>query len=201
MCTILARVRLLLASASPRRAELLAAAGYEFDIDPVDVDESQHDGEAPLLHVDRLARLKAATAALRHPHRVVVGADTIVTIDGDVLGKPRDPVEAHRMLQMLSGRAHEVLTAVAVVLRGDIQSHVERTTVWFTPMADADIRWYVETGEPMDKAGGYAIQGRAARFIPRIEGSYSNVVGLPIATLTRLLEAMAGSARLPHRAE
>jgi len=192
-------VRLVLASASPRRAELLAAAGFEFDVDPADVDERVHPGEPAVLYVDRVARLKAAAVALRHPHRIVVAADTVVLRDDEILGKPRDTVEAHRMLQLLSGRTHDVLTAVAVAARGDLHSHLERTTVWFAPISEVDIAWYVTTGEPLDKAGGYAIQGRASRFIPRIEGSYSNVVGLPIAGLALLLEAMSGGGTLPRR--
>jgi nucleoside triphosphate pyrophosphatase len=181
-------VRLVLASASPRRFDLLIAAGFACDVDPVDVDERRLDDEPPLLYADRVARLKAAAGALRHPHRVVVGADTIVVLDDEILGKPSDVVDAHRQLRRLSGRAHVVLTGVAVAVRGRIHSHVESTTVWFSELDDSDLHWYVETGEPMDKAGGYAIQGGASRFIPRIEGSYSNVVGLPIAALVRILE-------------
>ncbi|MCC7007366.1 MAG: septum formation inhibitor Maf [Acidobacteria bacterium] len=193
-------MRLVLASASPRRAELLEAAGFEFDVDPMDVDERVLPDEAAVLYVDRVARLKAAAAALRHPHRIVVAADTVVLRDEEILGKPRDTVEAHRMLHLLSGRSHEVLTAVAVAARGGLHTHLERTTVWFLPLSETDITWYVGTGEPMDKAGGYAIQGRASRFIPRIDGSYTNVVGLPIAGLARLLEEMSGRATLPRPA-
>ena len=187
-------MKLLLASASPRRADLLAAAGYDFDVAPVHVDERRQAGESPLLYADRVARLKAATGALHHPHRVVVGADTIVVIGEDVLGKPRDVVEARSMLRRLSGLPHEVLTGLAVAVNGHIQSHVERTTVWFNDLTETDIKWYVDTGEPMGKAGGYAIQGLASRFIPHIDGSYSNVVGLPIAVLTGILESMGGAA-------
>ena len=187
-------MKLLLASASPRRADLLAAAGYDFDVDPVHVDERRQPGESPLLYADRVARLKAATAAVRHPHRVVVGADTIVVVGEDVLGKPRDVVEARDMLRKLSGLPHEVLTGLAVATNGHIQSHVERTTVWFNDLTETDIKWYVDTGEPMGKAGGYAIQGLASRFIPHIDGSYSNVVGLPIAVLTGILESMGKAA-------
>jgi septum formation protein len=193
-------VRLVLASASPRRAELLAAAGFAFDVDPVNVDERRHVDEAPLLYADRVARLKAATGALRHPHRVVVGADTIVVVGHDVLGKPRDSAEARVMLRRLSGQPHEVLTGVAVAANGEIQSHVERTTVWFNEMSETDIRWYIETGEPLGKAGGYAIQGLASRFIPHIDGSYSNVVGLPIAALNEILEGIGRPTRLPRPA-
>jgi septum formation protein len=193
-------MRLVLASASPRRAELLAAAGFDFEVDPADVDETPLPDETAVLYVDRVARLKAAAVAIRHSHRVVVAADTVVLLDHEILGKPRDTVEAHRMLHRLSGRDHEVLTAVAVVARGDLQTHLERTTVWFSPLSEIDITWYVSTGEPMDKAGGYAIQGGASRFIPRIDGSYSNVVGLPIAGLARLLEEMSGRSTFPRPA-
>jgi septum formation protein len=181
-------VRLVLASASPRRADLLEAAGFAFDVDPVDVDERQLAAESPMMYADRVARLKAAAGAVRHPNRLVLGADTIVVLDKQVLGKPTDSVEAARMLRLLSGRSHEVLTGVAVAWSGGIESHVERTTVWFKEISDEDVRWYVATGEPMGKAGAYAIQGLASRFIPRIDGSYSNVVGLPVATLVRILE-------------
>jgi septum formation protein len=192
-------VRLVLASASPRRAELLTAAGFEFDIDPVHVDESRQAGETPAAYVERVARSKAAAGGTRHPSRVVVGADTVVVLEDDVLGKPRDEADARAMLRRLSGRSHEVMTAIAVAsnggrLRGesasasqDLRAHVERTTVWFRALSDQEIEWYVRSGEPMDKAGAYAIQGLAARFIPRIDGSYSNVVGLPLAALADLV--------------
>jgi nucleoside triphosphate pyrophosphatase len=181
-------MRFVLASASPRRAELASAAGFNFDVDPVVVDERQRNGESPIMYADRVARLKAAAGAMRHPHRLVVAADTIVVLDGELLGKPTDAVEAGLMLRRLSGRAHEVLTGVAVASPVGLVSHVEPTTVWFNELSDEDVRWYVATGEPMDKAGAYAIQGLASRFIPRIDGSYSNVVGLPIAALVRILE-------------
>jgi septum formation protein len=187
-------MRLLLASASPRRAELLAAAGFDFDVDPVIVDERQRAGESPIMYADRVARLKAAAGAVRHPHRLVVGADTIVVLDNEVLGKPTDAVEAGRMLRLLSGRSHEVLTGVAVASTAGLVSHVECTTVWFNEISDEDVRWYVSTGEPMGKAGAYAIQGLASRFIPRIDGSYSSVVGLPVAVLVRILEEIGRPA-------
>jgi len=184
-----ATARLVLASASPRRAELLAAAGFEFDVDPVDVDESRRHGEPPPTYVDRVARLKASTGAARHPQRIVVAADTVVVVGDTVLGKPRDDADARDMLGRLSGRSHDVMTAVAVAANGGLRAHVERTTVWFRALSAMDIDWYARSGEPMGKAGGYAIQGLAARFIPRIDGSYSNVVGLPLAALTDLLGA------------
>jgi septum formation protein len=181
-------VPFILASSSPRRAELLRAAGFAFDVGPVDVDESRHKWEAPVAYVERVARLKAAAGAARHPGRVVVAADTIVVLnDDDVLGKPQDEAEAGAMLRRLSGRSHDVMTGVAVASAGAVQTRVEQTRVWFRTVSEPEIEWYVSTREPMDKAGGYAIQGLAGRFIPRIDGSYSNVVGLPVAVLSDLL--------------
>jgi septum formation protein len=183
------RRSLILASASPRRREILTAAGFSFEVDPADVDESLAGEEAPEHYVDRVARLKAAAGARRHPGAIVLAADTIVVLDRAVLGKPRDRADATRMLRQLSGRSHLVMTGIAIAADGVVRTHVERTTVWFRRLTDEDIAWYVDSGEPMDKAGAYAIQGRAARFIPRIEGSYSNVVGLPVAPLAELLGA------------
>ena len=186
-------MRLVLASASPRRARLLAEAGYAFDVAPADIDERRFGGETPAGYVRRLARGKAEAVAPRYPGRVVVGADTIVVIDGLVLGKPGDAAEAAAMLGRLAGRRHTVLTGVALVRDARSEVAVERTEVTFTAL-DADrIRWYVETGEPDDKAGAYAAQGIGSRFIERIEGSYSNVVGLPIPVVGRLLERLAGT--------
>jgi septum formation protein len=180
-------VRLLLASASPRRAELLTSAGFEFDIDPVNVDERRLEGEAPASYVERVARMKATAGAARHPGRVVLAADTAVVVDDDVLGKPVDEADARGMLRRLSGRSHEVLTGVAVARDEEVVARVERTTVLFRSLTDAEIEWYAASGEPMDKAGAYAIQGLAARFIPRIDGSYSNVVGLPLSLMAELM--------------
>ncbi|MEX2273381.1 MAG: Maf family protein [Vicinamibacterales bacterium] len=180
-------MRIILASASPRRAELLASAGFAFDVDPAHVDETRRGNEAPAAYAQRIARDKAAAVAARHPGRIVLAADTIVVQDGSVYGKPADRAHAARMLRALSGREHEVLTAVAVA-RGDrIHEHVESTRVTFASMTAAEMDWYVASGEADDKAGAYAIQGLAARFIPRIDGSYSNVVGLPIAAVHRML--------------
>jgi septum formation protein len=180
-------VRLLLASTSPRRRDLLAAAGFVFDVDAVDVDERQLAAEAPATYVERLARLKAETSAVRHPARPVVGADTTVVLDADVLGKPADNREAAHMLRRLSGREHKVLTGVALVWQGRTYVEVVQTIVRMDELSDADIADYVASGEPAGKAGAYAIQGRAARFIPHIEGSFTNVVGLPVATVLQLL--------------
>ena len=187
-------MRLVLASASPRRARLLAEAGYAFDVAPANVDERRRPGEAAEAYVERLAGAKARAVASRYPGRVVVGADTVVCIDGLVLGKPADAADAAGMLGRLAGRRHTVLTGVSLVRDGGSVSGVETTRVTFVAL-DADrIRWYVGTGEPDDKAGAYAAQGIGARFIDRIEGSYTNVVGLPIAFLGRLLDRLDGRA-------
>jgi len=180
-------VSVVLASASPRRHALLIAAGFACDVDPVDVDEARQVGEAPGAYVERLARLKATAGAARHPARVVLGADTAVVVGDEVLGKPRDDDDAGRMLRLLSGRSHDVLTGVAIVSGDRTVAAVERTTVWVDPLSADDIAWYVASGEPRDKAGAYAIQGLFSRFVPRIEGSYANVVGLPVATVARLM--------------
>jgi septum formation protein len=179
---------IVLASASPRRAELLRAAGYSFVVDPVDIDESVLPGEAPDAHVRRLARAKAQAGADRHPEETVLGADTVVVVDGRILGKPRDAADATAMLAVLSGRVHYVYTAVAVADGGAVRDEVDVSAVTFAPMAPGDIAAYVASGEPRDKAGAYAIQGRAARFIERLEGSCSGVMGLPVAVVHRLLK-------------
>ena len=179
---------LVLASSSPRRAELLRAAGIPFDLFPVDVDEAVLKLEPPGEHVRRLAREKADAAFAAHPDAVVLGADTIVLISGEILGKPRDAADATRMLRLLSGREHEVLTGVAIVAKRGVAVEVARTRVWFTPLNELEIAEYVASGEPLDKAGAYGIQGIGSRFIDRIQGSYSNVVGLPVALVYRLLK-------------
>jgi septum formation protein len=189
-------VQLVLASASPRRHELLAAAGVSFIVDAASVDETPHDGEAPAACVERLAIMKARAVLRRHPGDVVLGADTTVVVDGEMLAKPVDDVDAARMLRALSGRAHEVLTGVALVSAEASRSAVERTRVVMAPLSDDDIAWYVASGEPGDKAGAYAIQGLASRFIPRIEGSYPNVVGLPVAAVLHLVKEMGLSGIL-----
>jgi len=180
--------RIVLASASPRRAELLRAAGIPFDVLAPDVDESISVDEPPHDYVARLATAKARAIHDRAAGRIVLAADTAVIVDAHILGKPEGEDDARRMLRLLSGRRHEVLTAVAVVhpAQGP-DMRVEMTTVEFVRLTDAEIDWYVGSGEPMDKAGAYAVQGLASRFVARIEGSYSNVVGLPIALVYRLL--------------
>lgn len=183
-------VRLILASASPRRAELLRAAGFTFDTLVVDVDERVRDGERPDEYVRRLAMEKSARAlAIIRENVVVLGADTAVVVDGVILGKPAGDAEAREMLRRLSGRPHEVLTGISLRWTAGEAGSVECTRVWFNALSDADIAWYLQSGEGRDKAGAYAIQGLASRFIPRIEGSYSNVVGLPIACVADILDA------------
>jgi septum formation protein len=179
--------RIVLASQSPRRRELLAQIGIPHEVRPADVDESVLPGEEPLPHVERLARAKAHALAEREPHTVVVAADTIVVVDGRILGKPTGDAHAREMLGALSGRTHTVHTAVAVA-RGDVTlSAVESVAVTFHPLTDADIAASVATGEPHDKAGAYGIQGYGAVLVERIEGDYFAVMGLPLARLVRLL--------------
>jgi len=178
---------LILASASPRRAELLAAAGIPFEVRPAHIDEGLRGGEDARTYASRVAVDKARAIAGQANGRPVLAADTVVVIDGLVLGKPVDFDDAKRMLRLLSGRSHEVITAVALMStrrgRSDaaIDARIESTVVEFSPLDMVEIDWYVATGEPSDKAGAYAIQGLASRFVTRIEGSYSNVVGLPMA--------------------
>jgi septum formation protein len=185
---------LILASASPRRRELLAQAGFEFQVYPAHIPEDPRPGEEPVGYVTRLAREKAQAAFARLAEEagddlVVLGADTTVTVDGEILGKPEDAADAARMLRMLSGRSHRVVTGVAVVTAQSTEVAAEVTAVRFLTISEAEIEAYVASGEPMDKAGAYGIQGRAARWIPRIEGCYFNVVGLPLALVSTLLES------------
>jgi len=178
---------LILASASPRRAELLTAAGIPFEVRPAHIDERLRPAEDARTYASRVAVDKARAVAAQSNLQPVLAADTVVVIDGLVLGKPADTADARRMLGLLSGRTHEVLTAVALISaqpgRGEpvLDSEIASTAVQFAPLDTAEIEWYVATGEPSDKAGAYAIQGLASRFVTRIEGSYSNVVGLPMA--------------------
>jgi septum formation protein len=178
---------IILASASPRRAQLLVAAGIAFDTVPANVDETPVAGESPTAYVERLALEKARAAVRSHPGRTALGADTTVVLDGHLLGKPVDAADAAAMLARLSGHAHEVLTGVALVGPRGEQVTSAMTRVWVSRMTSEDMAGYVETGEGGDKAGAYAIQGRFSRFIERIEGSYSNVVGLPVALVCDLL--------------
>lgn len=175
---------LILASASPRRAELLRAAGINFTVRAADVDETIQPGESPHDYVLRLSREKALAVA--RGDELTLGADTTVVINGEIAGKPVDDEDARRMLRALSGQWHEVLTGVTLARADQVLSDVVSTLVKFAEMSEAEVDWYVITGEPMDKAGAYAIQGHAALFVERIEGSYSNVVGLPVQMVYRL---------------
>lgn len=196
---------LVLASASPRRQDLLRSAGISFTVQPADIDETPLNGESAVACAERLAREKAITISKTRPQDLILGADTVVVVNGTMLAKPVDAEDAVRMLRLLSGRVHQVITGVCLVaprrqetnaqqpgtesrqLTTDIATTSETTLVTFSEMSDTDICGYVATGEPMDKAGAYAIQGIASRWIPRIEGDYSNVVGLPVALVCRML--------------
>jgi septum formation protein len=177
--------RLILASGSPRRRELLAYFGVPFDVRAPDVDETPLTGEQPAAYVERVARSKVDAV----DGDIVIAADTTVVLDGTIMGKPADPSEAARMLRALAGHDHEVLTAVAVKSGGTVTTTVVHTIVTMTPITDEDIEWYVATGEPLDKAGAYALQGTGGIFVARLDGSASNVVGLPLAELMALLRA------------
>jgi septum formation protein len=187
-------MRLVLASASPRRAELLTAAGFTFEVLAVDLDERARPGEAPADYVRRLAAEKSARAfellegSARENPAVVLGADTAVVVGGEILGKPVHDGDAERMLRLLSGRAHDVMTGISLRSAAGEVGGIEKTTVWIARLSPDDIAEYVARGEGRGKAGAYAIQGFASRFIPRIEGSYSNVVGLPIALVSEALK-------------
>jgi septum formation protein len=183
-------MRLVLASASPRRAELLRAAGIPFDVVPADVDERLREGESPSAYVRRVAIDKARTVHARRPNRIVLAADTTVVVDDQILAKPDGVTDAGRMLRLLSGRAHEVMTGVALASRSGLDVRIAITTVEFAPLTDEEIAWYIASGESADKAGGYGIQGLASRFVTRIEGSYSNVVGLPVAIVYEMVKAL-----------
>lgn len=171
-------MQIILASSSPRRRQLLEELDLSFTVEPADIDESPLANEAAAPYVERLAREKSL--AVNCPSgSVVIAGDTIVTIDGELLGKPADGAHAHAMLRQLSGRSHEVMTGVAVRSDETVTSFVETTVVHFAELTDDDIGWYVSTGEPADKAGAYAMQGRGGLFVTRIDGSYDNVIGLP----------------------
>jgi septum formation protein len=186
---------LVLASASPRRRGLLTQVGYRFEVRPAHICEDPHDGEDPITYVTRLAREKAeavfrdlAAAEPKLGEIAVLGADTTVTLDNSILGKPEDAADAARILRLLSGRTHLVITGVALVTAERTEVAAEVTAVRFLTLSDEEIAAYISTGEPMDKAGAYGIQGHAARWIPRIEGCYFNVMGLPLALVCSLLE-------------
>jgi septum formation protein len=181
---------LVLASASPRRQELLRNAGIEFVVHPPDVPEIPREGEMPQPFAERMAREKAVAVCAQRPNDLILGADTVVVVDGEILGKPRDASDAARMLRLLSGHKHEVITGVCIAggkFRTE-NTRSETTVVIMNALSDDDIRSYIASGEPMDKAGAYAIQGMASRWISRIEGDYFNVVGLPVALVFRMLQ-------------
>ena len=179
--------RVILASQSPRRRELLGLVGIAHEVRPADIDETYLAGERPRDHAERLAREKAAVIAQQEPNAIVIGSDTIVVVDGDVLGKPTDEADAARMLRRLAGRSHVVMTAVAVVWRGETRSAVEEVDVEFHPLGSAEIHSYIATREPMDKAGAYGIQGYGAAIVARVDGDYFAVMGLPVQRLVRML--------------
>ncbi|MGI9106928.1 MAG: Maf family protein [Pyrinomonadaceae bacterium] len=182
--------QLVLASASPRRAEILRAVGWPFEVAAANIDEAAQDHEIVSEYVERLACEKAEAVAAGRTSGLVLGADTIVAVDGKMLGKPADREDARRMLRLLGGRWHEVVTGVALVrveTKEVLVSH-ERTRVQFASLTEAEIEWYVATGEPADKAGAYAVQGRASLFIEAIEGDYWNIVGLPVRLIYKLME-------------
>ncbi|MBI1740724.1 MAG: septum formation inhibitor Maf [Acidobacteriales bacterium] len=178
---------LVLASASPRRQELLRNAGIPFEVQPAHIPEDPLPGEGAKECAERLAREKALAIARHRSQDVVLGADTVVVIGSEILGKPADSADAARMLRMLAGREHQVITGVCLVVGGQWSVGSETTTVVMSEITEKEIADYIATGEPMDKAGAYAIQGIASRWIPRIEGDYSNVVGLPVALVCRML--------------
>jgi septum formation protein len=208
---------LVLASASPRRQELLRNAGISFTVQPADIDETPRGGESPRDYAERLASEKAIAVWRLHPEATVLGADTIVVVDETILGKPADPEDAERMLRLLSGRVHRVITGVCIVeaqlpvastspqspagSRENPRIASETTLVTMNELSDDEIRDYIATGEPTDKAGAYAIQGMASRWIPRIEGDYSNVVGLPVALVWRMLREGKGGENDERRVD
>jgi septum formation protein len=182
------RPRVLLASASPRRRELLNLVGIGHEVHPADIDETYLPAEVPRAHAERLAREKAL--AIDAPDAVTIGSDTIVVVDGQVLGKPRDRAHAADMLRQLSGRSHIVMTGVAARWRGELASGLEEVGVTFRQLSDDEIERYIDTGEPMDKAGAYGIQGFGATIVDRVDGDYFAVMGLPLNLLVRLLRSL-----------
>ncbi len=191
-CSMFELPKLILASGSPRRAEILTAVGWQFEKEVADVDETEISGEKPEDYVQRLAKTKAEAVAANHRNALVLGADTIVVIENQIVGKPKDFEDARRMLEILSGNWHEVLTGIALVKvsEGNFETRVnlQRTRVKFAEMTDAEIEFLVEKGEPLDKAGAYAVQAQAALFIEEIRGDYWNVVGLPVNLVYDLLK-------------
>jgi septum formation protein len=186
-------LKLILASRSPRRAELLTAAGFDFTVRAADIDETPRDGEDPRDYVLRLAEEKAR-AVEAGDDEIVLAADTTVVQGHEIIGKPKDTEDAARMLRALAGQRHEVITAICLRRGGRVVHDIASTSVWFAPLSEAEIAGYVASGEPMDKAGAYGIQGLASKFVERIDGSYSNVVGLPVALTYRLLRSISAQS-------
>jgi septum formation protein len=186
--------RLILASSSPRRRELLTQIGLDFHVLPAHIDETRRANEEPTAYVQRLALEKAEAIHALHPEAFVLGADTTVEIDGYALEKPIDHADAQRMLRALSGRTHHVHTGIALLSPHGRRMHLETTAVTFSAVPDAELQHYLDSGEPYDKAGAYGIQGYAARWIPRIDGDYFNVMGLPLAATVRLLREVGYNA-------
>jgi len=196
--TTISEVRVILASSSPRRRQLLDLVGIRHEVIPSDTDESLRVGELPEVYCERLAREKVATIATQRADALVIGADTIVVIDDIILGKPKDGEDAVRMIQMLSGRSHTVMTAVAASRDGQIVSGVEVVDVTFLPLDDEQIRAYVATGEPLDKAGAYGIQGYGATIVRRIDGDYFAVMGLALVKLVALMRELGVDYNFPR---
>lgn len=196
--TAISDMRVILASSSPRRRQLLDLVGIRHEVIPSDTDESLRVGELPEIYCERLAREKVSTIAAQHPDALVIGADTIVVIDDIILGKPKDSEDAVRMIQMLSGRSHTVMTAVAVSGNSQVASGVEVVDVTFLPLDDEQIREYVATGEPLDKAGAYGIQGYGATIVRRIDGDYFAVMGLALVKLVALMRELGVSYNFPR---
>ena len=180
----------VLASASPRRRELLDLIGISHRVEPADIDESIHGSEQPAAHVERLAREKALKIAARHPGALVIAADTVVVLDGQIMGKPRTEEDARSMLAALSGATHTVVTGMACALNGELESSVEDVSVTFRFLSEQEIQEYVATGEPMDKAGSYGIQGYGATIVRRIDGDYFAVMGLSLVRLVELMQRL-----------
>lgn len=183
-------MEIILASQSPRRKEIMEGAGFSVRVVPSDVEENADKSLKPEDLVQSLAAQKARAVAAGHPDAVVLGADTLVVLDGALLGKPKDEADAYGMLKSLSGRAHEVYTGFCLVKAGKVLCGVDCTKVFFKPLSDSEIEAYIKSGEPMDKAGAYGIQGLGMRFIPRIEGDYYNVMGLPIVKVCEALKEL-----------
>jgi septum formation protein len=188
---------LVLASQSPRRSEILRQAGFSFTVRAAPVDETPLPGERPEDYVQRLAESKAL-AVQSAPEEVVLGADTTVIVDGEMLGKPADAADARRMIGMLAGRRHRVMTGICLKRGAETVRDCAVTEVWFAPMSAGEIEDYAASGEPIDKAGAYAIQGLASKYVEKIDGCYFNVMGLPVALVYRLFKYLTNSAALPR---